>query len=165
MNPSHLFCHLYCLINLNVKPFWTRNIKRNLWMSYFIFFPSIQVLKLFFDNRTFNRLLVPIPDLNCIPHNIPSNCQNNGKLWILSQSLSSIHKKNIGSAGDQTSHLLFSSPVCYRLSYGAQQKSTHQGEQLYQNVLNLWFRQIHTDGRLDRRLCLPHHKRALQYLC
>ena len=37
-NSSHLFCHLYHTINLNVKPFWIRNNKRNLYMFNFNFF-------------------------------------------------------------------------------------------------------------------------------
>ena len=40
--------------------------------------------------------------------------------WTLSQWLSLILGKNISRAGDRTSNLLFSSPVSYRLSYGAQ---------------------------------------------
>ena len=39
--------------------------------------------------------------------------------WILLQWLSSIFGKNIGRAGDRTRCILLSSPVRYRLSYGA----------------------------------------------
>ena len=53
------------------------------------------------------------------PHN---HCRNKWQQWeelILSQWLSSILGENFGLAGDWTSDLLFSSPVRYRLSYGA----------------------------------------------
>ena len=46
--------------------------------------------------------------------------------WILSQLLSSILRKKIGRARERTSDLLFSSPQCYLLGYGARPHSTQE---------------------------------------
>ena len=64
--------------------------------------------------------------------------------WILSQWLSSILRKNIGRAEDWTSDL-FSSPQCYRLSFGAPQLLLHRPvpslrhfQMLFANDINQW---------------------------
>ena len=56
--------------------------------------------------------------LSAFPH---SHWRERSLSWQ-SQMPLSILRKNIGQAGDRTRDLLFSSPVCYRKSYGARQQ-------------------------------------------
>ena len=69
--------------------------------------------------------------LAAFPHN---HCQNNRQLWERNESCCndyhSILGKNIGQPGDWTRNLLFSSPQCHRLRYGAQQKTLEDKDKM-----------------------------------